>query len=144
MNNLTLEHLAPYLPYRLKIYYEPYAIKYYLSSVGEWNIELLHPDTGMEYVKYDSEEFGNHKPILRPMSDLTKEIQVDGWMEGKPFKPIDFIDMHHNFSHLSLVDIEKDPTRYPYTVVRWLTSLHFDIHGLIDKNLAVNLNTLKQ
>lgn len=56
---LTLEHLAPYLPYKLKLLYVDRSIR-----------ELLYLDVSGIIPVF--------KPILRPLSDLTKEIEHNG------------------------------------------------------------------
>jgi len=85
---ITLEHIAPYLPYGLK-----YA--------------TLSDDDDKYYIKrnYNTIGFGVHqsnvtniclteysRPIykicLRPLSDLTKPIKVDGYNDGKEFVPM--------------------------------------------------------
>lgn len=57
MKTLTLEHLSPYLPYKLKLYYEENDIRdmMYLDSSS---CERLN---------------GLAKPILRSLSNLTKD-----------------------------------------------------------------------
>jgi hypothetical protein len=62
-DQLTLEHLAPYLPYGLKI----------LNGWGD--IKKLN----YSYLDDENNGFINHvKPILRPLSDLTEEIEHNG------------------------------------------------------------------
>lgn len=61
---LELKHLAAYLPYELKMYYETL-----LGVKRHW---ILRCGTISEAIVYQN------KPILRPLSDLTKEIEVNG------------------------------------------------------------------
>lgn len=113
---LTIEHLAPYLPYELKI----------LNGWGD--IKTL------KYTHLDDEGngfIGHVKPILRPLSDLTKEIEHN----GEKFTPYYWFGMRG-------INIEsvKDER---WHIVQRLISWHFDIHKLIDANLAIDINTLK-
>lgn len=163
---LELKHLAPYLPYDLKIEChseEEIQLKGSYVSV----MKLLHAD-GID------DNYGNNwnldiKPILRPLSDLTKEIEVN----GEKFLPI--IELaklfHTNKSALThftnIVDagfygisvnchIENDDSRFTYYQLRnsefvlsntyeeiqKLFEWHFDVFGLIKQNLAIDVNTL--
>lgn len=70
---LELKHIAPYLPYG--IYYQlkgNYPIKEGVEHIVE-NIAKVTTQNFMT-VLYDA----NRKPILRPLTDLVKEINIDG------------------------------------------------------------------
>ena len=68
---LQIQHLSPYLPYGLKVRRK--------SSNREIIIDMY------AYNIYDILQHTSiYKPILRPLSDLTKEIEVN----GKKFVPI--------------------------------------------------------
>lgn len=78
------------------------------------------------------------KPILRPLSDLTKEIEVD----GEKFVPFDELKSYsfelnkdRKWSKVVLEDM-------PYSEVLKLYSWHFDIHNLINRGLAIDINEL--
>ena len=65
MKKLELEHLAPYLPYGLK----------YIDDDVDKIVELHNLDTGIGLVNFgwgDAKNLYEIKPILRPLSDLTK------------------------------------------------------------------------
>ena len=124
---LELKHLAPYLPYGLKIYcdFEDGDIMIcQLECLGEEEAFLdgsdWHYKTNTAY-----------KPILRPLSDLTDDQILE-------------LDNYHNFSIIHYSDIKTDPTRYPYTIVQKLLEWHFDVFGLIDAGLAIDINTLEK
>lgn len=74
------------------------------------------------------------KPILRPLSDLTKEIEI----EGKKFVPSDIIDSNC-LRWLLVSDISEIKLHTYNKLLEW----HFDVFGLIGKGLAINMNTLK-
>ena len=65
--HLTIKHLAPYLPYGLKMKYE---------SKSHESIKDL-TCSSIEYM-IATEHHGKFKPILRPLTDLTKEIEHNG------------------------------------------------------------------
>jgi hypothetical protein len=77
---LELKHIAPYLPYGLKAMFgylsdfEYRVIK--ITGVTHYEHET-HP-TRVRYDWYDSELIWMFKPILYPLSDLTKEIEYNG------------------------------------------------------------------
>ena len=120
---LELKHLAPYLPYCLNIY-----INDLRDHVNNFTLEL-YKDISLKDV-IDNE----NKPILRPLSYLTKQIEHN----GEKFLLIDFLldkdiivyNPNIDYRLLRFGDIEK------------LLKHHFDVFGLIDKGLAIDINTL--
>ena len=75
---------------------------------------------------------GNLKPILHPLSDLTK------YCDDLGFVPSDLID-GTDLRWMSVNDINEIKL-YTYN---WLLERHFDIHNLIQDNLAIDINTIK-
>jgi hypothetical protein len=75
------------------------------------------------------------KPILRPLSQLTEEINQD----NQCFTPIDTLDM--DFFNAVYLDSNKglDLSKVSYLDVVRLLSWHFDVFGLIEQGLAVEL-----
>lgn len=127
MEKLELKHLVGYLPYGAKI--EDYEPKFTIFELKGHNIEYC--------IKY------NLKPILRPLSDLTKDIEVN----GEKFVPIESLYYLKPFEcsylemqeHIIGLDIEETP----YWLVQKLYEWHFDLHSLIEKNLAIDINNIK-
>lgn len=80
----------------------------------------------------------NFKLILRPLSDLTKEIELNG-EKFIPFNRIDLsmYELKQLYSNLIL------PTKLEFWQVEKLFEWHFDIYGLIENGLAIDINTLK-
>jgi hypothetical protein len=128
---LELKHLAPYLPYGLKGYCtdDMQGEEVFLGIEIKKRQILLITDK----LPMDLEYF---KPILRPLSDLTKEIEVN----GEKFVPRKILISHFDFyySDLNKYDLDK----WEYRVVDKLLEWHFDIYGLIENGLAININTL--
>lgn len=82
------------------------------------------------YIGCDLNRIEAIKPILRPMSDLTKEITHKGYNDDKPFVPINvicrwFVDNREVVNTYNLLHL-------------W----HFDTRNLIDKDEAIDVNTL--
>jgi hypothetical protein len=123
---LKIEQLAPYLPYDLGFYVE-HANG---TRLDNWYMTI---DTNLRTVL----EFQN-KPILRPLSDLTKEIKVD---EDVFIPSIEYYYIKDELEELSSLNCSY--IRYVrYNVVNVLFELHFDVFGLIEKGLAIDINTL--
>ena len=131
METLKLEHIAPYLPYGLKgiasgKIYKLKAIKtgrsdcYWIKEkdpyiFGVWGLRRI-------------------KPLLRPLSQLTEEIEHN----GDKFVPIDYNAFKHDKDHL--VDFANNFKNYKsvkYGIMERLFEWHFDVFGLIEKGLAV-------
>jgi hypothetical protein len=68
---LELKHLSGYLPYQLNVLTN--------SIIREMVYDLSKDVTGSKHTSIANILNGiGHKPILRPLSDLTKEIEVGG------------------------------------------------------------------
>lgn len=79
----------------------------------------------------------DYRILLRPLSDLTKEIEH----KGERFVPIERIkeSQHHLFFR---TDIENPIDGLQFSEVMKLIKWHFDICGLIEKGYAIDVNML--
>lgn len=81
--------------------------------------------------------------VLRPMSDMYKNIFVD-----KHFIPAERLDKELSFNYYSCTQdynvFFKDNYKLPYWVIQKLYEWHFDIHGLIEKGLAVSIHDVEE
>ena len=150
---LELKHLAPYLPYKLKLH--NLTVGKTLKMIGcEFTHELRIRLTDGLYA-YDVCKI---KPILRPLSDLTKisdellinEYTINILLHEK------YNQQYGIFSHYKgQLDIELDgepDLRYDsnksisfftiLTIQEQLLKGHYDIFGLIEKGLAIDINKL--
>ncbi len=154
---LELKHLASYLPYDLQI--EP--LYQSMGHMGGFHNKTLSIDVIYNY------ELEDIKPILRSLSDLTKEIEVN----GKKFVPLielfenslppEFVNRckilstdrvyyyevgyrdsktKHDFSFR----FNKNILRNDYTIVEKLFEWHFDLFELIPQGKAIDINTLNK
>lgn len=142
MEKLTIEHLAPYLPYGLKIEILNYKCDYvgiqFSEITGFYMIgEALH-------VTYKGGSTGksidDFKPFLRPLSDLTKEIDHN----GAKFTPIDYNAFKH--SKDDIIEYQNGFLHYKaikFGIIQRLFEWHFDVFSLIDKGLAIDINSTK-
>jgi hypothetical protein len=127
---LELKHLAPYLPYGLKC--KSTTILFGEEDNGIYEMGLISMRGVLK---------GTGKPILRPLSDLISLINID--FEDEKFKPIDVI-IRKGGCHSAValhVKIGKGTLGFKYfdLLLQW----HFDVFGLIEKRLAIDINTIK-
>lgn len=132
---LELKHLSPYLPYGLKgictweHLNKDFEVELYSASSNILNISS--PFGGNDYV-----EINEFKPILRPLSDLTKEIKIN----GETFVPIDALGWNSYENIIKKGICDSVGYQYMIKLFEW----HFDVFGLIEQNLAIDINTLNK
>ena len=139
---LKLKHLAAYLPYGLRCN----CMGLFVDDFADDKISVVVEMVGLTTEHVEIHEIGRTVteqyylsdiyPILRPLSDLTKEIEVN----GERFVPIEKIAIYgNNKGYLEeailtgLVEV---------IVFNMLISWHFDAFGLIEAGLAIDINTL--
>jgi len=150
---LELRHLAPYLPYGFKIFVESDG---FLQNDETFEVNAITQNgvnVSTKRFPFNTDySFDEFKLILRPLSDLTKEIEVN----GKRFVPIDIMNEYSDLECVpSLLSDNPDALYfsnnddkiyltdiYPNHISK-LFEWHFDIFNLIENNLAIDINTLK-
>jgi hypothetical protein len=128
---LELKHVAPYLPYGLKYkseHIEGSRIYTMLGLNEKYNRLDSDCDYGWIYIK-------GIKPILRPLSDLTKEIEHN----EERFVPFERIGWGNGTHVIPLILEGRIDVKEYYLLLEW----HFDVSNLIGKKLAFDINTLK-
>ena len=138
---LELKHLAPYLPYGLKVFVED-GINAVEEVLGMWQHSCI--------TEVEDTDFELLKPILRPLSDLTKEIEHNG-EKFVPIQKISFVDGEFYLDEVDDIIYFNDTcgldayevTRC-YSLIEKLFEWHFDVFDLLSKNLAIDKNTLDQ
>lgn len=139
MEQLELKHVAPYLPYGLRLWHID----------GECQIEMNATGSGSDCLSIEDLEM-YAKPILRPLSDLFKLIDWDKnndpYMLGYKYG-IEKVteDGKLIYAEEYYADYCASPKCYiDITSFNWwLFEYHFDIFGLIEQGLAIDINTLK-
>jgi len=126
---LELKHLAPYLPYKLKCLAQGEDKKVFdIQGITDFTDVDLHEKGRTVNEQYDIEDVF---PILRPLSDLTrKELELEGFDSH-----IDYLTYENKGVDWTL--------KAPYVMVEYLFSKYFDVFGLIEKGLAIDINALK-
>lgn len=122
---LELKYLAPYLPYRLQVEIE--RLKYPCGKeIVELNLKNIE--------QFDNKKMWKFKPILRPMSDLhNTELTYKEKATEKSICNNDDYVIEKDFKKTEIVSA---------SFYLWLISEHFDVFGLIEKGLAIDINTL--
>lgn len=149
MEKLTLKEIANHLlnDAKFKIkgkdeIYKSSAIYLMKNRIDFYNVKL-NSDIGS--CSIDEIEL-----ILHPLSDLTKEREVN----GEKFVPFDVIANDEEYAYLEddniwvndmfYSQILTDLSFIPYGVIQKLLEWHFDFQGLIQQNKAVDINTLNK
>lgn len=141
---LELKHLAPYLPYDLGISRynnidKEFKKSHIMTASGgydKWGIDSV--------LKGKTIHGSDLKPILRPLSDLTKEefkkqlsfgmiYDENTWFEG-------FEDGRLTIGSTTINACVNRNVYYQDFLV--LFENHFDVFGLIESGLAIDINTL--
>jgi hypothetical protein len=131
---LTLEDLAPYLPYKLGIKRKDYEHKNLFLLGIEFN-DIIHQlgKTPIIFIK----------PILKPVSDLSLLVveefeKYDGKRNGKANEEIINLFCEENGVDEIIENIELKSL--PYECVEFMFKNHYDFFGLIEKGLAVSIH----
>lgn len=138
MEKLELKHSVPYLPYKLKCLVKDYPI-----DVGEkptndiYTLDALYCDS--ECVFHDLVEsqqgFKDIKPILRPLSDFEKVIAKELMIKFNcSLKIVQEV--------WKLIQKEIKMEDVSYKTYLMMCENHLDFNGLIEKGLAIDINTL--
>lgn len=123
MDKLTLEHLAPYLPYKLRAYVKFDGIDLFSYIDCSNVIGFVNGDT-------------KRKPLFRPLSDYTdinspsmNDLNTD---LGTQMEICDLANKKIHYRSLS------------YGTALTCFQAHIDVLGLIDKGLAIDINTVEK
>lgn len=133
-NKLTIKELAPYLPYEIGVAKEGFATQYFRADTfsSVYDAIILH----------------DFRPLLRPLSDLTSEIEHN----GERFVPIvELNKIRRDFgfgdvtNDLAFEDYGEGAESWGYSldlneailIYNKLSEWHFDHQGLIERGLAL-------
>lgn len=144
---IELKHLAPYLPYKLT------------GVSKEGSTFYLATGNNMLGRGVEDRDIGTWlstgiKPILRPLSDLTKELYYElsgktekdsfGFWYGKHNGGSDKRDYIYHSGYSSRQYFLCDGYgQFTYKMMEFFLEHHFDIFGLIPEGLAIDINTIK-
>ena len=141
MEKLELKHLAPYLPYSLIFKTDFDHLQYLMTSLNIHKSKVTFrainnfKNSKTKAVKL----LGNNKPILRPLSDLFIDQKIKD-LRDLGSNDMLFWGLNGFTGDLTNVDVyKKDLT---FSVLEYLYKNHFDVFGLIEKGLAIDINTI--
>ena len=157
---LTLHELSAYLPWGVNVrlsregrfnldgeYVNEHANKIGpIRSYAVYQIDGKFDVSGEFYVtekySFDFDSISEIELLIRPLSDLTSEITHN----GETFIPIEklgYTSVLPNPIPMLLDDLVNRPRLHPYWLIEQLLEWHFDIFGLIQDNLAIDIKTIK-
>ena len=132
-----MKHIVPYLPYKLKIFVESDG---FLQNNETFEINAITQNGVNVTIKtfpfntdYSFDEF---KIILKPLSDLNKNIDKD---EDVTF--LDWIISEYEIDVIAFIKV-NGIERLPYEIMEYLFEWHFDVFGLREKDLCVYYDEL--
>lgn len=143
MEKLELKHLSPYLGYVLKCEILNYKCDYVGNKYGILN--GLYQSGGLQYYTFGSRDIAGKtsdliKPILRPLSDIQDKNTIAFYkLDSIDLELIDIQEWTEELIHMLKSKDKFQPEQFEY-----LFSQHFDVFGLIESGLAIDINTLKQ
>jgi hypothetical protein len=173
METLTLEQLAPYLPFDVKVIWSDGSISIINPYIDETDYNEKFITLSLALFAFKQKD--SIKLLLRPLSDLTKPIKHN----GETFVPMeklcnDFCNRtpcnpefgtskilmhadnggglkwwfvyHRNKMTFELSDDNRDMSNHTipqYEMFQKLFEWHFDIFGLIERGLAIDINTIQ-
>ncbi|PKP11938.1 MAG: hypothetical protein CVU09_00120 [Bacteroidetes bacterium HGW-Bacteroidetes-4] len=151
MEKLELKHLAPYLPYNIEcsIYSEMYPSPKLVGINGLF-VYLNYHGT---YLSFELEKI---RPILHPLSDLTKDESFELFCKEQITcanlkiieVPTEFIDdklIVINVLGGDNVALSYDNeilSECPLLFYEWMIEHHYDVYNLIGNELAIDINSL--
>ena len=133
---LELKHLAPYLPYKLKLrFMHPYVDHQTIGVLN--NIYNCDDDVKLSVNYSDDEHIWMYKPILIPLSGFEKVIAKDLMIKFSCK-----LDVVQEIWRLIQKEIKlEEISLKTYNV---MCKNHIDFNGLIEAGLAIDINTLKK
>lgn len=119
---ITIEHLAPYLPYQLRI--------------KEGNNTYVLQGGTLDGIENYPSLYSGLKPLLRPLTDLHQLIPNKDYSYSE-YISTSINDNQRNFRYL----ISGKYDQLEYWKLQRLFQYHFDVFGLIEQGLAIDINT---
>ena len=126
MERLTIKELAPYLPYDLRM----------KGRNTEYPLEGCYLD---EWFNWG--EITEDKPLLRPLSSLTEEIEHnrERLVPYELLRDMELKDMRLHSDGCLTVN-HRNIQNCEYWRMEKLFEWHFDVFGLIDRGLALSID----
>ena len=145
---LELKHLAPYLPYELKVetldYKNDYVNQRYDLLIGfhQWDKNEQYWSCLLQHGS--KPDISRVKPILRPLWDLDSLIEAefkkfaDTFAVKNKSEIIDLFCYENIKTEECLADL--DLRKLPYECIEYMFKNHYDVFDLIPAGLAVPIH----
>lgn len=138
---LEIKHLAPYLPHDLPIKVLNHKSDY--TGVEYSFINGYYYLGGSLHVTYKDGNTGKSvsefKPILKPLDDLNESDLIKEWDKEHTIR-YGLFGISMKLNGAETIDL----SHFPLQLITNLFEHHFDVFGLIDQGLAININDLNQ
>jgi len=137
---LEPKHLLPYFSYSLKVKFKNFDSIYDLLSIGGENEIMIISENKLDL---DTVGIDGIEPILRPLSDFQEEHieEIKAFLNQKWCQVYDdYFDAlfeHDWLMHTRIL-------MCPYEIIQWFFKNHYDVFGLIEDDLAIDINTLNK
>lgn len=156
MSKPTLEQLKYYVDADLKLIYDGIGGRIVTLETVRTRKECLYIST-----ENGTYEIGKFKPLLRPMSDLTRKLTIEGeekipivclaeiafpdktWHLENNYA-ISFTTGKRDFIFIKGEFISKGYNYNSIQLFQWLFKHKFDVFGLIESGAAIDVNTLTE
>lgn len=143
-NQELLKAYSAYLPYEVKVMFEGEELEHSLVGLDTTSTPLKLISS---YGDYGQASFEFSKLVLRPLSDLTKEIGHNGekFVPIKELSKIDgefYLEYDENIYLRDLSNLNLFEVTRGLTLINKLFEWHFDVFKLIGTH-AINLNEVK-
>lgn len=131
--SIPLKEIVGFLPYGLQVH-----------RVAEANNPHIVTLTTGVLMLWEDNYYDEFKPIVRPMSDINKQIAYN----REIFIPAEKYDLIQDSEGNFFDRIYADQCESPFVDVsityrnEWIFELHFDVYDWIKDGLAIDLNTL--
>lgn len=141
MRSLTLDHIAPYLPYRLELYYthtQQFGVARDLYSIEDNDSD----DIKIKINHMDGEHIWMFQPLLHPLSTLTTTLipfdNITTTMEDYITGNWDLGEQNWILSEVAKGQQIGRLFDLPYSAIQLLFKYHFDVFTLIPEDLALD------
>lgn len=149
---LQLKDIAPYLPYGLTCHASGEHVEG--TEYSDNPTPVVLPINGVqndgEYIwVYTTDNNGYGKslmledvfPILRPLHDFDDVLKVNEFLGHGRW--CDVYDDYFDIWFDDLANVDKLILQAPQVIFNYFLANHFDVFGLIEKKLAVDINSLQ-
>lgn len=128
---MKLEHVSPYLPYKVNICETETNRQYELIPYKRQHERLDRKMTLQEFMNHSDNKF---KLILQPLSNLNSETSHKLIKESRTYEV--------SFEIVLIVEGDIKIEDISVKTYNWLLENHYDVSGLIEQKIAIDINSI--